>query len=95
MTCPHCGRDDCYEGWQCPNAPKAPKTAGYNTVVTVQARDGTNRDIAIGERDAAGRPTSVRVCYDEETIGDVISGRRTGVEFLLVWMAEGQGKKLD
>jgi galactoside O-acetyltransferase len=21
MTCPHCGRDDCYEGWQCEKAP--------------------------------------------------------------------------
>lgn len=62
---------------------------------------GPNRErlecrlLLIGERDAAGRPTSVRVCYDEETIGDVVEGRRTGVEFLLVWMVEGQGVKLD
>jgi len=53
------------------------------------------RLLLIESRDAAGRPTSVRVCYDEETIGDVVGGRRTGVEFLLVWMADGQGKKLD
>jgi hypothetical protein len=54
------------------------------------------RLLLIDERDVAtGRPTSVRVCYDDETIEDVVQGRRTGVEFLLVWMAEGQGRKLD
>lgn len=53
------------------------------------------RLLLIDGRDAAGRPTSVRVCYDEETIGEVVGGKRTGVEFLLVWMVEGQGAKLD
>jgi hypothetical protein len=53
------------------------------------------RLLLIDGRDAAGRPTSVRVCYDDETIGSVVDGRRTGVEFLLVWMVDGQGRKLD
>ena len=53
------------------------------------------RLLLISDRDASGRPTSVKVCYDEQTIGDVVEGRTTGVEFLLVWMVEGQGKKLD
>ena len=53
------------------------------------------RLLLIEQRDEAGRPTVVRVCYDEQTIGDVVGGRRDGVEFLLVWMAKGQGIKAN
>jgi hypothetical protein len=51
MTCPHCGQDNCYEGWQCEKAPKP--RAGYATVLTVHAKDGTHRDVAVCAEDDA------------------------------------------
>lgn len=60
------------------------------------------RLLLIDERDASGRPTRCRVCYDEETIGAVLgmgpnspAPEGSTPEFLLVWMAEGQGRKLS
>ena len=55
------------------------------------------RLLLIADRDGAGRPTSVRVCYHQETIGAVLEGRPVDNkhEFLLVWMIDGQGRKLD
>lgn len=44
------------------------------------------------DRDHLGRPTMVRIAYDEEAIGDVV-GDDTRPEMLLVWMGERQGAK--
>ncbi len=42
--------------------------------------------------DEKGRPKTVRIAYDEETVGDVVPDeRRDKVTMLLVWMPDGQG----
>lgn len=50
------------------------------------------RLLLIEERGPDGRPTRCRIAYDDETIGQVVTGQ-TKAEFLLVWMGEGQGAK--
>ena len=40
-------------------------------------------------RDELGRPTTVRIAYDDERLGDVLEGKRNP-EMLLVWMHPNQ-----
>lgn len=44
------------------------------------------------DRDAKGRPTTVRIAYDEETIGDVV-GADEKPEMLMIWMHPGAGAR--
>lgn len=52
--------------------------------------------LLIKERDTKGRPTTVRVLYDDETVGDVIPAENQveggpKAQMLLVFMGESQG----
>ena len=55
------------------------------------------RLLVIEERGPDGRPTRCRISYDEETIAHTLDMKPgdtppEGIEMLLVWMAQEQGK---